>query len=132
MTHTPHPYSTETITQHLQRLGLPFPEHLARALVALLTARKISLHQVTQLMPGQQNPEANRMQIRRCLDHERLTQEAWTQAIAALLPRTKWILALDRTEWERGETTSNLLVLAVVTHGCAVPLMWTGYPRLRG
>jgi len=45
-----------------------------------------------------------------------------------LLPRTKWILALDRTEWERGDTTVNLLVLAVVTQGCAVPLLWTVMP----
>jgi hypothetical protein len=44
------------------------------------------------------------------------------------LPRTKWVLALDRTEWKRGETTINLLVLAVVTLGCAVPLLWTVMP----
>jgi hypothetical protein len=123
-----HPYSTESVQASLDALGLPFSEHFARALVALLTARKISLHQVTQLMPGEQNPEANRQQIRRCLDHETLTPQAWSRAIAALLPQTKWTLALDRTEWKRGETTINLLVLAVVTHGCAVPLLWTVLP----
>ena len=120
-----HPYSTDSVQAKLDALGLPFAEHFARALVALLTARKISLHQVAHLMPGEQNPEANRQQIRRCLDHETLTQEAWSRAIATLLPRTKWVMALDRTEWKRGETTINLLVLAVVTHGCAVPLLWT-------
>jgi len=122
-------YSIESVQSRLDALGIPFAEHFARALVALLTARKISLHHVAHLMPGEQNPEANRMQMRRCLDHETLTQQAWTRAIAALLPRTKWILALDRTEWERGETTTNLLVLAVVTQGCAVPLMWTVMPE---
>jgi hypothetical protein len=121
-------YSTESLTQHLQLLGLPFADFFARALVALLVARKISLHHVAHLMPGEQNPEANRQQMRRCLDHETLTQEVWTRAIAALLPRAKWILALDRTEWRRGETAINLLVLAVVTHGCAVPLLWTVMP----
>jgi hypothetical protein len=129
MTHPPLPYSTETIQGRLQRLGLPFPEHFARALVALLTARKISLHQITHLMPGEQNPEANRMQIRRCLNHEDVTPVIWAKVIAALLPRTKWVLALDRTEWKRGDTTINLLVLAVVTHGCAVPLLWTVLPE---
>jgi hypothetical protein len=44
------------------------------------------------------------------------------------LPRTKWILALDRTEWKRGETTVNLLVLAVIAFGCAVPLLWYALP----
>jgi len=128
MTHPTDTYSTESVRARLDALGIPFAEHFARALVALLSARKISLHHVAHLMPGEQNPEANRMQMRRCLDHERLTQEAWSRAIAALLPRTKWLLALDRTEWERGETTTNLLVLAVVTHGCAVPLLWTVMP----
>lgn len=124
-----HAYSTESVQEKLALLGLPFAEHFARALVALLTARKISLHHVTQLMPGQQNPEANRQQMRRCLDHETLTQEVWAVAIAALLPPTKWTLAIDRTEWRRGQTTINLLVLAVVAHGCAVPLLWTVMPN---
>lgn len=124
-----HCYSTESVQQCLSALGLPFAAFFARALVALLTARKISLHQVTHLMPGEQNPEANRQQMRRCLEHETLRQEVWTRAIAALLPRTKWVLALDRTEWKRGETSINLLVLAVVVHECAVPLLWTVMPN---
>jgi hypothetical protein len=121
-------YSTETLTQKLHELNLPFADFFARALVALLSGRKISLHHVAHLMPGEQNPEANRQQMRRCLDHESLSPEVWTRAIAVLLPRSQWILALDRTEWKRGDTTVNLLVLAVVTHGCAVPLLWTVMP----
>jgi hypothetical protein len=108
---------------------LPFAQHFARALVALLTARKISLHHVANLMPAEQNPEANRQQMRRCLDHETLTQPVWTRAITALLPKGKWILALDRTEWRRGDTTVNLLVLAVVVHGCAVPVLCSVLPN---
>lgn len=123
-----HAYSTESVQSALESLHIPFAEHFARALIALLTARKISLHHVTQMMSGAQNHEANRQQMRRCLDHESLPHEVWTTAIAALLPRRKWILALDRTEWKRGATTVNLLVLAVVTQGCAVPLLWTVMP----
>jgi hypothetical protein len=128
-------YSTESLAQSLHQLGLPFAEFFARALVALLTARKISLHRfaelryhIAHLMPGEHDLEANRQQLRRCLDHEILTQQVWTLAIAALLPRAKWTLAIDRTEWKRGKTTVNLLVLAVVVHNCAVPLLWTVMP----
>lgn len=122
------PYSTESIASHLHALGLPFAKHFSRALVALLTAKKISLHQIVQLMPGKQNAEANRMQLRRCLDHESLDRDTWARIVAALLPKGKWLLALDRTEWKRGKTTVNLLVLSVVMHGCAVPLLWTVMP----
>lgn len=123
------PYSIESVEDRLADLGVPFSQHFARALVALLTGRKISLHHVTHLMPGEQNPEANRQQLRRCLDHQTLTPEAWSSAIGGLLPRNKWVLALDRTEWKRGDTTTNLLVLAVVVHGCSVPLLWTVLPE---
>jgi hypothetical protein len=122
-------YSIQSLHDKLQALDLPFAQHFARALVALLTARKISLHHVANLMPGEQNPEANRQQIRRCLDHETLTPQVWTRAIAALLPQGKWVLALDRSEWRRGDATLNLLVLAVVVHGCAVPLLWKVLPN---
>jgi hypothetical protein len=123
------PYSINAIVSRLHALGLPFPKHLARALVALLTGKKISLQHVVDLMPGKQNPEANRMQLRRCLDHQELDLEVWAKAIAALMPKGAWILALDRTEWKRGKTTINLLVLSIVAYGCAVPLLWIVMPE---
>ncbi len=122
-------YSTETLTQKLHHLDLPFAEFFARALVALLAGRKISLHHVAQLMPGEQKrkPIASRCAaawiMRACRPRH------GPMLVAVLLPRTKWILAIDRTEWKRGDTTVNLLVLAVVTHGCSVPLLWTVMPQ---
>ena len=128
-------YSTESVQARLEALGLPFSDVFARALVALVTSRKISLHSVTQLMPGEQNAEANRQQLRRCLEHENLTPDSWAEVIQPLLPKGKWVLSLDRTEclhipvkWKRGDTTINLLVLAVVVYGSAVPLLWTVMP----
>ena len=123
------PYCIESICQQLQRAGLPFAKHFARALIALFTAKKISLHHIANLMPGETNPEANRMQLRRCLDHKKLDPETWAKVIAALLPKGKWILALDRTEWKRGKTCLNLLVLSVVIFGSAVPLLWSVLPN---
>ena len=79
-------YSTESVQEKLHALALSFAEHFARALVALLTGRKISAPQVvSHRMPGEQNPEANRQQMRRCLEHESLRPQTWTRAIAALI-----------------------------------------------
>ncbi|WP_309714399.1 hypothetical protein [Armatimonas sp.] len=116
-------YCIESITKRLHRLGVPFAQHFARALIALLTARKITLHHIVNLMPEEEKSEAKRMQLRRCLDHPSLELSVWAKAIAALLPKGKWVLALDRTEWKRGKTIVNLLVLSVVVYGCAVPLL---------
>ena len=121
-------YSIDSIANRLAALGLPFADHFARALVGLIAGGRISLQRVAEKMPGYHDAEANRQQLRRCLDHETLVPEAWALAIATLLPRHDWVLALDRTEWKRGDTTINLLVLAVVVHQCAVPLLWTVMP----
>ncbi len=118
-------YSTETIAQALEQLEVPFPDFVARALVALLTGRKATLQQMANLLPGEQNTEAKRQALRRFLDQPALSQERWARVLAPLLPtRAPWILALDRTEWTVGEESVNLLVLGVVCKGCAVPLLW--------
>ena len=51
------PYSIESITSQLHNAGLPLAKHFARALVALLTAKKISLYHVAALMAGKTNDE---------------------------------------------------------------------------
>ena len=35
-----------------------------------------------------------------------------------------WGLAIDRTQWDVGETTVNILTLGVVHEGIAFPLVW--------
>jgi hypothetical protein len=39
-----------------------------------------------------------------------------------------WVLAIDRTNWDFGRTTINILMIAVEWHGIAVPLVWTLLP----
>lgn len=123
------PYSTDAIAQELHALQLPFPDFLARALVGLLTARKATLHQIANLLPGDASPEAKRQQMRRFLDHPALGEGRWAKALAPLLPNAPWTLAIDRTEWQVGQATVNLLVLSVVFAGCAVPLLWIVMPE---
>ena len=36
-----------------------------------------------------------------------------------------WVLSIDRTEWQFGQTVFNILVLGVVHEGVAFPLVWT-------
>ncbi len=123
-------YSTETIAQQLHSLRLPYASLIARALSALMTARKATIHQIAQLMQGEQTTEAKRQQLRRFLDQPSMTPERWAKAIVPLLPtKEKWVLSLDRTNWKWGKEPVNLLVLAVVCYGCAIPLLWVPLPK---
>ena len=35
-----------------------------------------------------------------------------------------WVLAVDRTQWDVGETTFNVLTLGIVHRGIAFPIVW--------
>jgi hypothetical protein len=120
--------SIEPIENQLRALGLSFARHFARALVALLSARKISLHQIAHLMPGNQNLEANRQQLRRCLDHETTTASAWTRTIAALLPKASRSGA-GSNRMEAGRDHDQRARAGRGGHGCAVPLLWSVLPK---
>ncbi len=39
-----------------------------------------------------------------------------------------WVLAIDRTNWEFGKTTINILMISVVWNGMGIPLLWTLLP----
>jgi hypothetical protein len=40
-----------------------------------------------------------------------------------------WVLAIDRTNWEFGKTTINILMIAVIWNGMGVPLLWVLLPH---
>ena len=35
-----------------------------------------------------------------------------------------WVLSLDRTDWQFGQTTFNILTLGIVDQGVAFPILW--------
>ncbi|WP_223201897.1 transposase, partial [Streptococcus pneumoniae] len=50
-------------------------------------------------------------------------------SIFALLRPQGSVLVMDRTEWELGRARSNLLMLAFLYQGLAVPLFWSFLPH---
>jgi hypothetical protein len=124
------PYCIQEIETALTPLPLPNPKFLAAFLVGLLTCQKARFAKIAQSMPGEAKAESQEMRLRRYLDHPHLSWAAFAQTIAALLPkRAPWVLALDRTNWERGDRDVNLLSLAVVVGNTAVPVLWCDLAR---
>jgi hypothetical protein len=39
-----------------------------------------------------------------------------------------WVLAMDRTNWDFGKTTINILMISVIWNGTGIPLIWTLLP----
>lgn len=73
-------------------------------------------------MPTDATPKSQQTRIRRYLDNPHLN---FAPALLALLPiPAPWVLTLDRTNWKRGNSDINLLVLAVVVGKTAIPVLW--------
>ncbi len=115
-------YSIQEVQQQLEPLPLPNAKFLAHFLVALITCQKVALKKIANAMPAEAKPISQEQRIRRYLDLPRL---CFGPAIADLLPLSApWVLAMDRTNWKRGHTNINFLVLAVIVGNTAVPLLW--------
>lgn len=116
------PYCIQEMETVLTSLPLPNPKFLTAFLVGLLTCQKARFAKIAVSMPGEAQATSQQTRIRRYLDNPHLN---FAPALAALLPhQAPWVLALDRTNWKRGETDINLLTLAVVVGNTAVPLLW--------
>jgi len=114
----------------------PHCQFLARFLLALLAQRTVGLPWIASAISrragvGQAGASAAscQKQIQRFLSDFRVRPEAFAKIVARFLPDSPWILVMDRTNWFWGKQPINLLVLAVLVDGVAIPLLWLPLER---
>jgi hypothetical protein len=75
--------------------------------------------------------ESVRRRFYRFFQHVRLDESAVARLLAGLLGLSgkRWTLAMDRTNWDFGKTTINILMISVMWNGVGVPLIWTLLPK---
>ncbi|GAK53890.1 transposase IS4 family protein [Candidatus Moduliflexus flocculans] len=117
-------------------LTATFPWHraritfLAQFLVALVRVRTVTLTQIATACCGNTMTASNYRRIQRFFQEFSLTRTQVAAAVMQWLPLgEKWLLCLDRTNWQFGSQPINLLVLAVAYHGVAIPLLWMGMDK---
>jgi hypothetical protein len=68
--------------------------------------------------------------IQRIMSEYLLDTDLIARFVLALLPhKPPYRLALDRTNWKFGNTDINILVLAIVYQGLAIPILYTIMPK---
>jgi len=68
--------------------------------------------------------------IQRFMSEYLLDTDLIARFVFALLPhKPPYRLALDRTNWKFGTTDINILVLAIVYQGLAIPILYTMMPK---
>ena len=119
------------ITQLRQTLQPLLGWHGARVaflslfLVALFRVKTVNLAEVATGFAGRAKAESNYKRIQRFLRSFELDYDQIAQLVVTMVGIPKpWVLSIDRTTWEFGSVTINILMLGVVHQGVAFPLFW--------
>src|SRR3954462_10181603 len=94
--------------------------------VGVLLSRTVNLSHLACMFPTQAEIASNYRRLQRffaqvILDGNQLARVM--VRIAGLGPGP-WLLALDRTCWKFGRHDVNILMLAIIRNGIAIPVMW--------
>lgn len=95
-------------------------------LIALLKLRSINLTELATAFPSEALKESRYRRIQRFICEHFLDFDAVALFIMQLFCflETNYSLTLDRTNWKWGEKNINILMLAVVYKGVAIPIYW--------
>ena len=125
---TAHPQGTE-LAQHFKVLA-PFLRidtirRFVDTVLAIISAQSVTQSDLAPNMPRNSSIEAKSRRVERTMQDSQLTADLFLILMLTQLPKGKLLLSIDRTNWERGEASLNLLVLGVVVNGYTIPLVWT-------
>ena len=99
---------------------------LAKFLIALIQVKTVNLSEISQVFAGRAKVESHYKRLQRFLRFFELPYAVIALALVKLLPLSApYVLTMDRTNWQLGQTPLNLLVLGIAYKGVAVPLVWT-------
>jgi hypothetical protein len=84
---------------------------LATFLIALFRVKTVNFAELATAFPSQAQSASSYKRLQRFFRDFELDYESWTKLIVRLLNIPQpWTLSLDRTNWEFGGTTHNILI----------------------
>ncbi|MCA1628736.1 MAG: IS4 family transposase, partial [Acidobacteria bacterium] len=99
---------------------------LAKFLVALVQVKTVNLSEIANVFAGRAQSDSHYKRIQRFLRFFELPYAVIALSLLRLLPLcAPYVLTMDRTNWQLGQTSLNLLVLGIAYKGVAIPILWT-------
>src|SRR3954465_8123077 len=94
--------------------------------VGVLLSRTVNLSHLACLFPTQAAIASNYRRPPPFLRQGNLSRSQLARVIVRIvgLGTGPWLLALDRTCWKFGQHDINVLMLAIIRNGIAIPVMW--------
>jgi hypothetical protein len=99
---------------------------LSNFLVALLKVRTVNLVEIATAFSGKAKKDSKYRRIKRFFQSFQIDAYTIACLITQLLPlrEARWVLVMDRTNWQLGKETINVLMLGIAHQGIAFPLLW--------
>ena len=100
---------------------------LTEMLRTMLIAQSINTSRLAARMGGKVQFESHLQRMRRFLAEQVFDWVVIGRLmlkIAGVAGHKKYVVAVDRTNWDFGGTAINFLVISVVVHGIGVPVVW--------
>lgn len=121
--------TTHVLARELKRF-LPWHQArldcLSRLIVALIQVRTVNLTQLALAFDVAVQDDSVYQRVKRFFRHHVFETDVVAVLVASWLDLgERWVLCLDRTNWQLGRHPINVLVLSVAYHGVSIPLLWT-------
>ena len=98
---------------------------LSMLLLALVQEKTVNLISLSLAFQGTAKPESAYRRIKRFVSEVRLGQLRLARLLLNFLPAPPYTVCVDRTNWQFGSSDINILVIAIVHRGVAVPIVWS-------
>lgn len=99
-------------------------EFMASFVMALIQVRTVNLAQIALGLNPLVKIGSNYRRCQRFLAEFSFESEAVGGLILSLLPKGRLTLCIDRTEWDFGQVSINILFIGAAYQGVAYPLVW--------
>jgi len=105
-------------------------ETLAWLALLIMQHGTICLWRLAAYVATRAQTDSVRRRFYRFFQHVRLDGTMAARVVVDLLGLggKPWVLAMDRTNWDFGKTTINILMISVIWNGMGIPLIWTLLP----
>jgi len=114
----------QTLQPHLAWHGARL-SFLAMFLIALFRVKTTNLTELASGFVGQAQTDSHYKRLQRFFRSFELNYDEIAKVIVGLMDIPEpWVLSLDRTDWQFGQTTFNILTLGIVHQGIAFPVLW--------
>lgn len=125
----PHLIPLITLFQQLLGWNLARAKCGAAVIFGLIKVRTVNLAELATAIPGKAKVDSKYKRLQRLFKEVTVDFSVVAQVIASWLPEGLFILTMDRTNWQIGQWSINILYLAIVYQGIAIPILWSYLPK---